>query len=90
VFGWHASHDLRPAHFLAVHAQQFIPLVGWWVQRLGLPAREFGGGTWGRLSGRFEGRFWGGRADIAAVLFFSAAYVAVWLGLSVMGAAGKA
>lgn len=98
VFGWHASHDLRPAHFLAVHAQQFIPLVGWWVQRLGLRSSEVAGGPWGRLSGRLSGwfwdrlwdRFWGGRAGIAAVLLFSAAYVAVWLGLSVMGAAGKA
>jgi len=83
---------------LAVHAQQFIPLVGWWVQRLGLRSSEVGGGPWGRLSGRSWGQFWcrlwgrcwGGRADIAAVLFFSVAYVAVWLGLSVMGAAGKA
>ena len=26
--GWHASRDLRPAHFLGMHAQQFLPLLG--------------------------------------------------------------
>jgi hypothetical protein len=65
---------------------------------LGLRSSEVRGGPWGRLSGRLSGRFWdrlwdrlwGGRAGIAALLLFSAAYVAVWLGLSVMGAAGKA
>ena len=28
VVGWHTWSDVRPAHFLAVHAQQFIPLAG--------------------------------------------------------------
>jgi hypothetical protein len=28
VFGWHAGGDLRPAHFLGMHAQQFLPLLG--------------------------------------------------------------
>ena len=28
VVGWHAVKDIRPAHFLAVHAQQLIPLWG--------------------------------------------------------------
>jgi hypothetical protein len=28
VVGWHASADLRPAHFLGIHAQQFLPLLG--------------------------------------------------------------
>jgi hypothetical protein len=28
VFGWHAVADLRPAHFLGMHAQQFLPLLG--------------------------------------------------------------
>jgi hypothetical protein len=28
VTGWHASADLRPAHFLGMHAQQFLPLLG--------------------------------------------------------------
>jgi hypothetical protein len=28
VFGWHASGDLRPAHFLGMHAQQLLPLLG--------------------------------------------------------------
>ncbi len=28
VFGWHAAADLRPAHFLGMHAQQFLPLLG--------------------------------------------------------------
>lgn len=28
VTGWHYRGDFRPAHFLGVHAQQFIPLLG--------------------------------------------------------------
>jgi hypothetical protein len=28
VLGWHMRGDIRPAHFLGVHAQQFIPLLG--------------------------------------------------------------
>ena len=27
--------DLRPAHFLALHAMQVLPLVGWWIDRRG-------------------------------------------------------
>ncbi len=34
VVGWHTWQDLRPAHFLAVHAQQFIPLAGLLAERL--------------------------------------------------------
>ena len=26
--GWHLYKDIRPAHFLGVHAQQFIPILG--------------------------------------------------------------
>lgn len=26
--GWHLKGDIRPAHFLGVHAQQFVPLIG--------------------------------------------------------------
>ncbi len=86
VLGWHAAQDLRPAHFLAVHAQQLIPLVGWLVQRIGQHRR---GGWGGPTNGSIGGR-WDGRAAIAVVLFFCAAYVAVWIGLSVMGTAGRA
>jgi len=28
LVGWHLSNDIRPSHFLSVHAQQFIPLLG--------------------------------------------------------------
>ena len=28
ITGWHAARDLRPAHFLGMHAQQLIPLLG--------------------------------------------------------------
>ena len=28
VVGWHLYKDIRPSHFLGVHAQQFIPLFG--------------------------------------------------------------
>jgi len=34
VVGWRTWQDLRPAHFLAVHAQQFIPLAGILAERL--------------------------------------------------------
>jgi hypothetical protein len=34
VLGWHlGGGDLRPAHFVGSHAQQFIPLLGWLVLR---------------------------------------------------------
>lgn len=34
VVGWHLTGgDIRPAHFLGVHAQQFIPLAGFLLQR---------------------------------------------------------
>jgi hypothetical protein len=37
--GWHPSGDLRPAHFLGMHAQQFFPLAGaliaLWMPRTG-------------------------------------------------------
>jgi hypothetical protein len=28
IVGWHLAGDLRPAHFLGVHAQQLVPLAG--------------------------------------------------------------
>lgn len=35
VLGWHLSGgDIRPAHFLGVHAHQIIPLAGWGITRL--------------------------------------------------------
>ena len=39
VVGWHLLGDLRPAHFLGMHAQQLLPLAGWlFLQRGGHPA----------------------------------------------------
>ncbi len=36
IFGWSASvGDLRPAHFLALHAMQALPLLGWMLDRVG-------------------------------------------------------
>jgi hypothetical protein len=33
IVGWHIYRDIRPSHFLGVHAQQFIPLLGLLVER---------------------------------------------------------
>ncbi|MCE2871105.1 MAG: hypothetical protein LW714_06805 [Oxalobacteraceae bacterium] len=46
IVGWHMYRDIRPSHFLGVHAQQFIPL-------LGLLAARFGGAyeTLGLITG---------------------------------------
>lgn len=36
LLGWSAEvGDLRPAHFLALHAMQALPLLGWWLDRRG-------------------------------------------------------
>ena len=32
IVGWHLYRDIRPSHFLGVHAQQFIPLLGLLVE----------------------------------------------------------
>lgn len=34
LVGWHSSNDIRPSHFLGVHAQQIIPIWGIGVDRL--------------------------------------------------------
>lgn len=37
VVGWHlGGGDLRPAHFLGLHAQQFLPFIGWLIGTLAL------------------------------------------------------
>jgi hypothetical protein len=33
IVGWHLYKDIRPSHFLGVHAQQFIPLLGLFAER---------------------------------------------------------
>ena len=34
VMGWHMGQsDARPAHFLGVHAHQWLPLAGWFLQQ---------------------------------------------------------
>jgi len=39
LIGWSTEvGDLRPAHFLALHAMQALPLLGWWLDRRGLGA----------------------------------------------------
>lgn len=38
LMGWSASvGDMRPAHFLALHAMQVLPLAGLWFDRRGIP-----------------------------------------------------
>ncbi|MBL8344323.1 MAG: hypothetical protein JNN03_02705 [Rubrivivax sp.] len=46
VFGWSlAGGDLRPAHFIGIHAQQLLPLAGWAIAAAGaLHARAW---VWG-------------------------------------------
>jgi hypothetical protein len=31
LFGWHLRGDLRPAHFVGLHAEQLLPLLGAWA-----------------------------------------------------------
>jgi hypothetical protein len=31
VFGWHLTGDLRPSHFVGLHAEQVLPLIGAWA-----------------------------------------------------------
>jgi branched-subunit amino acid permease len=41
LVGWHLYKDIRPSHFLGVHAQQFIPLLGLFADRfLGVYAAQ--------------------------------------------------
>jgi hypothetical protein len=38
IFGWHfGGGDLRPAHFIGSHAQQFVPLAGWLLTHARVP-----------------------------------------------------
>ncbi len=37
IVGWHLYRDIRPSHFLGVHAQQFIPLLGLLAERFAGP-----------------------------------------------------
>jgi len=45
VVGWHLAGDLRPAHFLGIHAQQLVPLAGLALMRWASPAAA-GPGLW--------------------------------------------
>lgn len=71
VVGWHTWSDVRPAHFLAVHAQQFVPLAGLLAERLG-----------DRLADRL-----GGQSAMPGVVAFTCCYLAAWVALSAMGMA---
>jgi hypothetical protein len=40
LLGWSAAvGDLRPAHFVALHLMQVLPLLGLWIDRRGGTAR---------------------------------------------------
>lgn len=41
VFGWHGHGDLRPAHFLGMHAQQALPIAGW-LLAMAMPGQDPG------------------------------------------------
>ena len=44
ILGWSlAGGDLRPAHFIGIHAEQLLPLAAVAIAALRLPARWFGG-----------------------------------------------
>lgn len=48
LFGWHPAGDLRPAHFLGLHAQQLVPLAVWlWPRRSGWPVIAAYVALWG-------------------------------------------
>jgi hypothetical protein len=64
LVGWHWKNDLRPAHFLGVHAQQFIPLAG-------LLADRFLGANAVAVFSAFTGLYlaaWGGLTWLALVM----------------------
>lgn len=43
VLGWHlGGGDLRPAHFVGSHAQQFVPFVAWLLLRGAVPQARLG------------------------------------------------
>lgn len=51
LFGWQRRGDLRPAHFLAVHAQQCIPLAG--LLAAFLPGRAMQAGLFGAATAAY-------------------------------------
>lgn len=54
LLGWHLSGDLRPAHFLGMHAQQLLPLAGCLIAWLA-PRR---GGIWLAIFGALYLGLW--------------------------------
>lgn len=53
-FGWSMGvRDLRPAHFLSLHALQVIPLIGWYADQrgYGCPAVWISSGLYSLLTG---------------------------------------
>ena len=72
IVGWHLYRDIRPSHFLGVHAQQFIPLLGLLAERLG---------------GRFDtlGVIAGTAAYVFAWLFLTCAALTIFTGSWTLG-----
>jgi hypothetical protein len=81
VAGWHLAGDLRPAHFVGIHAQQALPLAGAWLAAwvAATARRGLGTGAADRAS----------RQALRAVAALATAWSLLWVALMALGLAGR-